>query len=253
MVSPQRVPLREFLPGEHHTWKLLFERQVPLRDAQIVPEFSAGIDALGFTADRIPDLREVNRRLRELTGFEGVPVKGFEEPHSFYEMLARREFPIGFFLRDPKDLGYTPAPDVFHDLYGHLPFLTDARYAEFCRDLGARSIKFAGDPGLLRQWERLFWFGVEFPLIRTATGPQIFGAGIASSFNECAYALSGEPNVLPFDPEAIRRCEFEIDRMQENLFLLENREQLYGCLDAFERGCRPLEETGLHPEGALRG
>lgn len=252
MGAPHIVPHREFTPAEHHTWTLLYSRQFPLRDRQIVPEFSEGIRALGFTAERIPDLHDVNRRLRALTGFAGVPVEGFEEPHSFYEMLARREFPIGYFIRDPKDLGYTPAPDVFHDLYGHLPFLTDRRYADFCQDLGRRTMKFADDAELLRQWERLFWYGVEFPLLDTSEGRRIFGAGIASSFNECAYALSGEPNVLAFDVEAVRRQDFEIDRMQESVFLLQSREELYGCLDAFERGCGPLGEA-LRSEGTLRG
>lgn len=238
MTAPQRVQLREFSPAEHLTWKLLFERQRPLRGEQIVKLFSEGIELLGLQADRIPDLEEVNRRLSALTGFRGVPVEGFEEPASFYEMLSRREFPIGFFIRSPEDLGYTPAPDIFHDLYGHLPFLIDCQYADFCQDLGARAMKFSGDPARFRQWERLFWFGVEFPLVKTPLGVRIFGGGIASSFSECEYALSGRPEVLPFDLEVIRQQEFDISKMQERIFLLESPEQLYGCLDQFEAGCR---------------
>lgn len=234
MALPHFVPLREFSPDEHHTWKLLFERQAKLRDRQIVNIFSEGIDKLGLTPDRIPNLEEVNRRLKVHTGFEGVAVEGFEEPHSFYELLAHRKFPIGYFIRDPKDLGYTPAPDIFHDLYGHLPFLANKRYADFSADFGRRTMKFAGNPEVLRQWERLYWFGVEFPLIETREGRRIFGAGIASSFDECAYALSHQPEVLPFDPEVIRHQEFDITRIQDKLFLLQNVEQLYDCLDSFE-------------------
>lgn len=237
MSAAHLVGLRDFSPEEHATWKLLFERQRPKRSKQLVELFSRGIDVLGFTADRIPDITQVNRKLSSLTGFRGVPVEGFEEPESFYEMLARREFPIGYFIRDPKDLGYTPAPDVFHDLYGHLPFLIDRPYADFCQGLGERTMKFAHQPELLRQWERLFWYGAEFPLVKTAQGIRIFGAGIASSFDECAYALSEKPKVLPFDIETIRHLEFDISRIQETIFLLENPEQLYGCLGAFERGC----------------
>lgn len=233
--GPARVPFRDFTPAEHNTWKLLFGRQAPLRSRQIHSLFDEGIARLGFGLERIPDLREVNRRLKALTGFTGVPVRGFEEPHSFYEMLANREFPIGYFIRDPADLGYTPAPDVFHDLYGHLPFLTDPAYAAFCEELGRRSMRVKHDPEKLRQWERLFWFGAEFPLVRTPSGILIFGAGIASSFDECAYALSGKPELVPFGIEAVRTQEFEIDRMQDKLFLLESPEQLYGCLSEFER------------------
>lgn len=239
MANPHLVPFREFSPEEHETWRLLFERQAKLREQQIDPIFSAGIRALSFTADRIPDLRLVNAQLKKLTGFSGVPVEGFEDPLSFYEMLSRREFPVGYFIRDAADLGYTPAPDIFHDLYGHLPFLANREYADFCQDLGKRTIKYAAEPERLRQWERLFWFGAEFPLIKTAQGIRIFGAGIASSFSECAYSLSDQPEVLNFDIEKIRSQEFSIDKMQDCIFLLENPGQLYSCLDAFERGMNP--------------
>jgi len=237
MAAPHLVRLRDFTPEEHNTWKILFERQAPKRAEQLVELFSVGIQTLGLSSDRIPDLTEVNRKLSSLTGFRGVPVEGFEEPESFYEMLARREFPIGYFIRDPKDLGYTPAPDVFHDLYGHLPFLIDPAYATFCEALGKRTMKVAHKPELLRQWERLFWYGAEFPLVKTPKGIRIFGAGIASSFDECAYALSDKPEVLPFDIETIRHLEFDISKIQEKIFLLDSPEQLYSCLDAFEKGC----------------
>lgn len=243
MSKPHWVKTREFSPQEHETWRALFERQRPKRSEQIVELFSRGIEVLGFTQDRIPDLNEVNQRLHSLTGFRGVAVEGFEEPDSFYEMLSRSEFPIGYFIRDPKDLGYTPAPDIFHDLYGHLPFLIDKNYAEFCRDLGKRTIECRGHPEKLRQWERLFWFGAEFPLIETPQGDRIFGAGIASSYNECAYSLSSEPEVLPFDLEVIRRQEFDISKMQKRIFRLKNPQQLYDCLDAFEK----LVNSSLKP------
>lgn len=238
MASAQLVAMREFSPEEHNTWQLLFARLKEKRSRQIVKIFSEGIEALGITGARIPDLDEVNLRLSALTGFRGTPVEGFEEAASFYEMLSRREFPIGFFIRSPEDLGYTPAPDIFHDLYGHLPFLVDPGYAYFCQELGRRTVKYAHDPALLRQWERLFWFGVEFSLVKTGDGIRIFGGGIASSYNECEYSLSGKAEVLPFDIELIRHQEFDISRMQERIFLLDSPRQLYDCLDAFERGCK---------------
>lgn len=238
MTGAKRVSLRDFSSKEHNTWRLLFDKQLPKRDQQIHPLFSAGIQELGFTAERIPDLQEVNRKLYRKTGFVGVPVEGFEAPESFYELLAQRQFPIGYFIREPEDLGYTPAPDVFHDLYGHLPFLVDKDYADFTQEFGKRTIRYRERPELLRQWERLYWFGVEFPLIDLPEGRRIFGAGIASSFSECAYSLSNEPELLPFDIEVIRNQEFNIDEMQKRIFLLKNVKQLYGCLDAFEKPMR---------------
>ena len=189
------LELKEFTDSEHQTWKSLFERQAPLRAHQLVDEFNEGLHYLAMESASVPDLKRINRLLKKKTGFSGVPVTGHEDPRSFFPMLADRKFPIGNFIRDAKDLNYTPAPDVFHDVYGHLPFLADTAYANFCADLGAKASPFINQPDRLRQWERFFWFLLEFALLETPTAGasktrKIFGAGIASSFGECAYALS---------------------------------------------------------------
>ncbi len=232
----QKVQLHPFSAQDKRTWSTLFQRQAKSRESQVHPLFKYGVEKLGIS-EKFPDLEAINKKLEKISGFRGVPVKGFEEPESFYEMLAQREFPIGFFIRDEKDLGYTPAPDIFHDLYGHLPFLVDSQYANFCQSLGERTIRYRDQPEILRQWERLFWFTAEFGLVRTDQGIRIFGGGIASSIQECDYALSTQPKQMPFDLEVIRNLEFQIDEMQKNLFLLESPEQLYSCLDEFEAGC----------------
>ncbi len=229
------VAFRRFEPREHKTWQTLFNRQSELRDQQIVPMFARGLRALNINADGVPDLDAVNSKLRALTGWEGVPVEGLEEGESFYSMLAEKKFPVGNFIRDEKDLSYTPAPDVFHDLYGHLPFYTDRAYADFCEEFGKRTRKYLKDAKILREFERFFWFTAEFGLIKTPQGKRIFGAGIASSHGECAYALSEKPKVIPFTIEAVRQHEFRIDVFQEDLFLIENEQQLYSCLNDFEK------------------
>ena len=227
--------MKTFDPTEHDTWRRLHARLDHCRRAQAHPLFTAGLDALGIGGDAIPDLDAVNRRLGALTGWRGVEVAGLEDGRSFFAMLARREFPIGAFIRDAKDLSYTPAPDVFHDMYGHLPFLADREYAGFCERFGHAAGDFATTPERLRHFERLFWFGVEFPLVETAAGRRIFGGGILSSFGESNHALSPEPEVLPFDLEVIRGQEYRIDEMQRRLFVVDRPETLYGCLDAFVR------------------
>lgn len=231
----KRVPYRNFTPEEHQTWSLMFGTQAPKRDRQVHPIFSQGVEALGMTGDGVPDIDRINVKLERLTGFEGVPVEGLEEDVSFYRMLADRKFPIGNFIRDRQDLSYTPAPDVFHDLYGHLPFLADRDYADFCAELGRKASGVAGDEEKLNQWARLFWFAIEFSLIRTEKGNRIFGAGIASSIGECDYALSDKPEVIPFDIERIRHQEFKIDEFQRRIFLIEDLKQLYSCLEEFDR------------------
>lgn len=232
---PKIQAFRNFSPEEHETWRLMFAQQAAKRDSQIHPLFSRGIEAIGMGADRVPDLDAINSRLERLTGFRGVPVEGLEEDASFYQMLAERRFPIGNFIRDRKDLAYTPAPDVFHDLYGHLPFLADREYADFCAELGRRTMSRRDRPEVIQQFARLFWFAIEFGLIETTAGRRIFGAGIASSIGECDFALSDKPRVLPFDIEVIRNRDFRVDEFQGTLFLIRDLRDLYSCLPEFER------------------
>jgi phenylalanine-4-hydroxylase len=230
-----RMKFKDFSPLEHKTWHDLFERQAVKRPVQMIDLFSRGLEELKFSSAKIPDLEAINTRLSKLTGFKGVAVKGFEDPAHFFEMLTRKEFPIGNFIRDAKDLSYTPEPDVFHDLYGHIPFFIDKDYSGFCEAFGHAALKFRSDPEALKQFDRLFWFTIEFALIETTKGRRIFGAGIASSYGECAYSLGSEPEVIPFDLDLIRRQDFKIDVFQKRLFILKNEAQLYGCLPEFEK------------------
>lgn len=202
------------------TWKTILDKHSEARENQVVDLFHRGLD-----------LNDVNKRLKALTGFQGVFVNGLEDGNGFFRMLANRKFPIGNFIRNAADLSYTPEPDIVHDLYGHLPFFVNKSYADFCQKFGEAACRFLDRPDLLRQFERFFWFTIEFGLIKTPKGVRVFGAGIASSTAECDYALSGHPEVISFNVDAVRNQEFRIDEMQKTLFLLDNPEQLYTSLD----------------------
>lgn len=221
------LSLKNFTEDEHEVWKTLYKKQENSRKTMIIPEFSAGLQALGIFEDRIPDLPSVNEKLHRISGFKAVPVDGYEETDVFFARIARREFPVGNFIRDKQDLNYTPAPDVFHDLYGHVPFLAWPEYADFVQRFGERAYEHRHDPKILREFDRLFWFTIEFGLIETRQGVKIFGAGIASSYGECIYALSDEPQKIPFDWDTARQQEFRIDIMQPILFVLKSTEQLF--------------------------
>ena len=225
---------RVFDDDEHHTWRLLFQGLGPCRRDMAHPIFAVGIEKLGISAQQIPDLNSVNRRLRQLTGWQGVPVLGLEDNASFFRGLAARRFPIGNFIRDMRDVSYTPAPDVFHDLYGHLPFLADEDSANFCAEFGARAAHWADSPVAMILWGRLFWFGVEFPLIETAAGRRIFGGGLLSSRGESEWSLSAAPHVLPFDLNVIIDLDYKIDEYQKKLFCLSSAQELYSCLAQYE-------------------
>lgn len=229
---------KAYTAEDQETWREILTIHSKRRDGQICDLFLNGLDILGLTEKHIPDLQAVNRILKARSGFEGVLVEGLEEGSSFYRMLANREFPVGNFIRSRQDLGYTPAPDIVHDLYGHLPFFTDRAYGDFCQAFGEAACAFMDQPDKLRQFERFFWFTIEFGLVRTPQGVRVFGAGIASSTGECEYALSGKPEVLPFDIDTIRHQEFRIDVMQPRLFCLESPEQLYASLPELVRRVR---------------
>jgi len=222
---------RVFSNVEMNTWHTVLSIHEKTRTDQIVDIFHSGLNTLDIHANKIPHLWEINDTLEKKSGFKGVYVKGLEDGKSFYPMLAKRLFPIGNFIRDKRDLSYTPEPDMIHDLYGHIPFLVDRDYAQFCQKIGETTCQFIDDDEKFHQFERFFWFTIEFGLIKTDDGPRAFGAGIASSLGECDFALSSKPEVIDFDIDLIINQEFRIDEMQKKLFILESKAQLYGCLD----------------------
>lgn len=236
------MELKSFSPQETKTWQLLYQGLDHSRKAQAHPLFVKGIEALGFTNQLFPDLPTVSTKLRNLTGWQPEVVTGLEDGKGFFTLLSQKKFPVGNFIRDQTDLSYTPEPDIFHDLYGHIPFLVDPDYADFCFQFGTIALAYLDDPQKLRQLERLFWFGVEFPLIHTEQGLRIFGGGILSSAKECNYCLSPETVKLPFNLHAIMNKEFRIDQLQKEIFVLEDEQQLYQCISAIAHNFR-LNET----------
>lgn len=228
-ASPAPAGPRRFTETEHATWGDVVRTQRPRRSTQLVPMFAQGLAALGLDRDTIPPLDEVNAKLSALTGWKGVYVKGLEDGNGFYRLLRDRKFPIGNFVRDRRDLNYTPEPDIIHDLYGHIPFHADAGYADYCQRYGEFACQFLDDAVRLRRLERYFWFTNEFALVETAAGRRIFGAGIASSVGECVHALGPEVEVVPFDVDRICAQEFRIDQLQPRLFVLQSVEQLYAA------------------------
>ena len=222
---------RVFSNDEMGTWQTVLSTHEKTRRGQVVDIFQSGLETLDIQANKIPQLWEINDTLEKISGFNGAYVTGLEDGKSFYPMLAKRLFPVGNFIRDKRDLSYTPEPDMIHDLYGHIPLLVNRDYAQFCQKIGETACRFIDDDKKFHQFERFFWFTIEFGLIKTDDGSRAFGAGIASSLGECDYALSSEPKVIDFDIDLMINQEFRIDEMQKKLFILESKSQLYGCID----------------------
>jgi phenylalanine-4-hydroxylase len=193
-------------------------------ESQASRRFLAGLDAIGLEADRIPDLRMVNGRLRELTGWSALPVPGDLEASQFFRCLSRRRFPTTVTIRSPESLDYTPAPDIFHDVFGHVPLHAEPSFAGWLRRFGARAAE--ATSAELERLARLFWFTVEFGLIREDGQVRIYGSGLISSVAEARHALGPDCEHRPFDAERVMATPFEIDQLQPVLYVLEDFAQL---------------------------
>lgn len=215
-----------FTADEHAMWDRLFARQSEMLPGRAADAFLRGIDVLRLEKPGIPDYRELNARLTAATGWQVVAVPGLVPDDVFFDHLANRRFPAGNFIRTPEQLDYLQEPDVFHDVFGHVPMLADPVFADYMvayGEGGLRSLKFDA----LKQLARLYWYTVEFGLIREAGALRIYGAGIVSSFAESVFALdSDSPNRIGFDLARVMRTDYRIDDFQQNYFVIDSLEQL---------------------------
>jgi phenylalanine-4-hydroxylase len=209
---------------DHAVWRLLVERQSALAQAHACPEFIDGLQQLGIGAD-LPDFDSVNERLGRLTGWQIVGVPGLIPDAAFYGHLAQRRFPVTVWIRRRAELDYLVEPDLFHDFFGHVPLLAQPVFADYMQLYGQRALEAGARIDLLA---RLYWYTVEFGLIRSAEGLKIYGAGIQSSAAEVRHALHGRDVArLPFDAVAAMRRPYRIDTLQDTYFVLDDFPQLF--------------------------
>jgi len=213
---------------EHATWRQLFERQSRLLVGRACGEYLAGLDQLGVCADGIPDFRKLNDVLGRTTGWQIVAVPGLISEAAFFGHMAERRFVATRWIREPARMDYLQEPDIFHDVFGHVPLLTNPAFADFLQAYGRGGLK-ALRLGSLDMLARLYWYTVEFGLLRTPDGPRIYGAGIMSSKGESIYCLDDpKPNRIAFDLKRILRTRYRIDDYQETYFVIDSFEQLMG-------------------------
>jgi phenylalanine-4-hydroxylase len=211
---------------EHHTWTTLYERQTALLPNRACNEFLAGLEALDLRGEGIPDFRRLSETLLKLTGWQVVAVPGLVPEEIFFEHLANRRFPAGNFIRKPDQLDYLEEPDIFHDVFGHVPMLTDPVFADYMQAYGRGGLR-AQQFGRLPNLARLYWYTVEFGLLNTADGLRIYGAGIVSSRTETIFALEdASPNRLGFNLRRVLRTPYRIDDFQQNYFVIDSLQAL---------------------------
>jgi phenylalanine-4-hydroxylase len=215
-----------FNADEHALWDRLFDRQSAMLPGRAADAFLRGLDVLKLSRPGIPDYRELNERLIAATGWQVVAVPGLVPDAVFFDHLANRRFPAGNFIRRLDQIDYLQEPDVFHDVFGHVPMLADSVFADYMVAYGKGGLRSLGF-GALHKLARLYWYTVEFGLIREPAGLRIYGAGIVSSYGESLFALDDpSPNRIGFDLMRVMRTAYRIDDYQQNYFIIPSLEHL---------------------------
>jgi len=235
-------PWDRYTAEEHGVWATLFERQRQLLEGRACREFLDNQARFGISATAIPRFDDLNRVLRAATGWELVGVEGLLPELTFFEHLSHRRFPVTWWIRKPEQLDYIAEPDLFHDLFGHVPLLLNPIFAEYMQRYGLGGVKAHGiGPEALINLTRLYWYTVEFGLIATPEGLRIYGSGIVSSKGESIYCLEHPaPNRLGFGLERVMRTRYRIDTYQKTYFVIDSFEQLF---DATQPDFTPIYAT----------
>lgn len=215
-----------FTQAEHEMWKTLFHRQEKMLEGRVVPVFLEGVKKLQMAADGIPRFEDLSEILMKETGWQIVAVPGLVPDDIFFELLAQRKFPSTAFIRKPEEMDYLEEPDIFHDIFGHVPLLVHPVFADYMAAYG-RSGRNAFGTGNLHYLARLYWYTVEFGLILTDEGLRTYGSGIVSSYGESKYCVEDPtPNRIMFDLKRVMQTNYRIDDYQETYFVVNSFEEL---------------------------
>lgn len=224
-----KVPVPAYTDEEHETWAMMYRRQKASLPGRASEEFLEALEKIQLPEDRIPRLADVSKRIEECTGWRITRVSGLVPEKEFFECLAQKLFPCTDFIRKRDELEYTPSPDMFHDLFGHCPLITNPYFADFYEYFGKAALNANSEQ--LVKLQRIYWFTAEFGLIQNPEGIRIYGSGILSSIGEVLNCLGPKVNRHPFDYKRVENQYYEIFHMQDDLFIIPSFEWL---LDSFK-------------------
>ena len=226
---PNKYGFVNYTQDEDLVWHTLYTRQIKLLHNRACDEFIQGLEILKLSQNAIPQLPDVSAKLSKATGWIVSPVAALISARNFFQLLAQRQFPAATFIRTLTELDYIQEPDIFHELFGHCPLLTDLTYANFMQQYAAIVLSFPESEWPLLQ--RLFWFTVEFGLIITKSGLRAYGGGILSSINETVYSIESDLAMrVLFNPVTVLRTPYRIDQLQKIYFVIDNYKMLYSLL-----------------------
>ncbi len=222
----------DYTAQDHGTWKTLYNRQLERLKGYVCEEYLQGLKTLHLTADFVPDYEKLNRHLRAATGWEVLAVPGLIASKPFFTMLANRQFPAGTFIRKPEQLDYLEEPDIFHDVFGHIPLLSHPAYANHMQEYGKAGLRALEHKGI-KFLARLNWYTIEFGLVKNNGEIRAYGAGIMSSYGETKYLINDpSSNWLQFDLDRVLRTGYYIDDLQATYFTIDSFEALFSeCID----------------------
>jgi len=242
MITEQKASLSSFEPylirqdysayteEQQAVWAELVGRRMRQLNEHAADEYLEGLGAIGLRTDesaRLPDVAAITALLKPRTGWSTVPVSGFMPGPAFFSMLSDRQFPVTTWLRGRDSLEYTPEPDIFHDVFGHVPMHAHPVFADFLEQYGRVCAAVIDRPEALERLGRLFWFTVEFGLIRERGAIKVYGSGLISSHGECSRVLAGGCEVRDFDLDAVLNQPMQTSEMQPVLFAVESFEEIY--------------------------
>jgi phenylalanine-4-hydroxylase len=228
----------KYTSTEHSTWRTLFNRQIETLKGRVCEEYFQGLKTLNLIPDQLPDFEKMNRNLRAATGWEVLAVPGLIASRPFFSMLANKQFPAGTFVRTPEQLDYLEEPDIFHDVFGHVPLLSNPAYANYMQEYGRAGLAAMDHKGV-KFLARLNWYTIEFGLIKCGGEIKAYGAGIMSSYGEAKYVMSDpSANFLQFDLERVLRTGYYIDDFQATYFTIDSFDALFK--ECVERPFVPL-------------
>jgi phenylalanine-4-hydroxylase len=243
----------ELTDEDHWVWDTLFARQKTLLHDKVISAFEEGLEVLNLSRPGVPNFDELNVNLGKRTGWKVVAVPSLIPDAVFFEHLANRRFPAGNFMRPPKQMDYLEEPDVFHDVFGHVPLLAQPAVADFMAELGNLGLK-ALEIGEIERISRLYWYTIEVGLAREDGRTRIYGAGIASSFGETHYSLeSPRPHRLKFDLKRVLRTRYRPDDFQKSYFVIDRFEDVLNIVreNDFAALCAELEgQSDIDPKTA---
>ena len=225
----------QYSDTDHSVWSSLYTRQLQKVQQVAYRHFIKGIGQLGFNDHKIPDFADTNKTLMQLTGWQIYAVPGLIPNNRFFELMKTKQFGATTWIRKPEQLDYLEEPDMFHDVFGHIPLLTDPIICDYLYKLAALAVKYIDNDEVIERIARLYWYTIEFGLVKEEDELKIYGAGILSSIGETSFCLSDKATLVPFNLQEILQTPYIKDDFQSKYFVLESFHQLPAAVNQYEQ------------------